>query len=290
MPSKPRPRISQHVKRQTVELSDGWSVITSSKLRALMSHIHTTDPHLDHEADYSRPTPERVTSIIAEANHYLERWRACQCATDLADTLRPREAKDGGVIENAICAGLGSLNTESLAQKRTRMWQFVVFLWLVEQVQEKENGSIVGSAFKCYAQEPRFTPTDVEVLKHFDIIVLPALNGKDFVNEKTLLYAPFLPWSLLLKDCLQAGTPAICVSNDIGEVVEMLQMRMKHGTKSIDSEGISLQEEDLKGCERVGRTFLEKRKGVAFPAFEFHAECLKLMVYVEEEKADIETG
>lgn len=170
------------------------------------------------------------------------------------------------------------------------MWQFVVFLWLVEEVREEESGSDVRGAVKCFAQEPRFTPTDVEVLKHFDIVVLPALNGKELVNEKTLLYAPFLPWSLLLKGFLQAGTPPICVSNDVGECVEMLQMRIKHGTKFLDSEGISLEEDDVKECERVGRAILEKRKAVAFPAFELHAECLKLMVYMEEEEADIEKG
>lgn len=208
----------------------------------------------------------------------------------MANILRRHKARDGGVIENAICAGLGSLNIDSLAQKKTRMWQFIVFLWLVEELREKEDGIEVRGDIKCFAQEPRFTPTDVEVLKHFDIIVLPALDGKDFVNGKTLLYAPFLPWSLLLKDFLQAGTPAVCVSNDVGESVEMLQMRIKHGTNSLYSEGISLQEEDLKECERVGRVFLDKRKGVAFPAFEFHAECLMLMIYIEEEREEIEKG
>ncbi|KAE9972530.1 hypothetical protein BLS_003975 [Venturia inaequalis] len=286
MPSKTRSKNAQHVKRKTVELSDGWSVITSSKSKPLTAH--TTNPHLDPDADYSPPTPERVTTVVAEVNTYLERWRHSQCATGLPNILRRRKAKDGGVVDNAICAGLGSLNTESLAQKRTRMWQFVVFLWLIDEVRDRESGKDGRGAFMCYAQEPRFTPTDVEVLKHFGILVLPALNGEEFINEKTLLYAPFLPWSLLLKDFLHAGTPAICVSNDVGESVEMLQMRMKHGTKSLDSEGLSLQEEDLKECERVGRTFLEKRKGVAFPAFEFHAECLKLMVYIEEEETEVD--
>lgn len=284
MPSKTRSKNTQHVKRKTVELSDGWSVITSSKSKPFASHAHTANLHLDHEADYSQPTTEQVTSIIAEVNTHLERWRATQPATDLANTLQRRKVKNGGVVDNAICAGLGSLNTESLVHKKTRMWQFVVFLWLVEEAQRKENDSDVQEAFKCYAQEPRFTPTDVEVLKHFDIVVLPELNGRNFVNEKTLLFAPFLPWSLLLNDFLQAGTPAICVTNDVAESVEMLQMGIKHATKPFDSEGISLQEEDLRECERVGRTFLEKRTGVAFPAFEFHAECLKLMVYVEEEE------
>lgn len=289
MPSKPRSKNSQHVKRKTIELSDGWSVITSSKSKPLTSHAHTPNPHLDPEADYSQPTPERFTSIITEVNTYLERWRQSQCATDLAHILRRRKARDGGVIKNAICAGLGSLNTESLAQKKTRMWQFVVFMWLIGEVRD---GGDSREAFRCYAQEPRFTPTDVEVLKHFDVTVLPALNGKDFVGEGTLLYAPFLPWSLLLKEFLQAGTPAVCVSNDVGESVEMLQMRIKHGTKSLDSEGISLQEDDLKECERVGRSFLERRKGVAFPAFELHTECLKLMIYLEEEEEerDVEQG
>ncbi|QDS69225.1 hypothetical protein FKW77_001122 [Venturia effusa] len=291
MPPKMHTKNSQHVKRKTIELLDGWSVITSSKSRPLSSHTRTTNPHIDHEADYSPPTPELVAAIIAEANTYLELWRTSQCATELACMLRLRKARDSGSIDNAICAGLGSLTTESAAQKKTRMWQFVVFLWLVEGVIKKEKESDASNgAFRCYAQEPRFTPTDVEVLKHFDIIVLPDLDGKKFVNEKTMLYAPFLPWSLLLKDFLQAGTPAICVSNDVEEVVEMSQMRIKHGTKSLESEGIPLQEGDLKECERVGKAFLENRKGFAFPPFDLHSECLKLMVYVAERGQEMERG
>lgn len=285
MPSKTRSRPPQHVKRKTVELADGWSVITSSKSKPITIHLHnhaSANPHIDSEADYSPPTSGHTASLIAEVNTYLERWRSSQCATDLSQILLRRKARVERQIDNMICAGLGSLNTESLAQKKTRMWQFVVFLWLVEQVRDGDK------KIQCYAQEPRFTPTDIEVLKHFDITVLPELNGKDVVNESALLYAPFLPWSLLLKDFLQAGVPAICVSNDVAESVDMLQMRIKHGTKSIDSEGILLNDVDLKECERAGRSFLEKREGIVFPVFEFHAECLKLMVYFEKE--ELESG
>lgn len=133
------------------------------------------------------------------------------------------------------------------------MWQFVAFLWLIEEVRGKE-----GEGMKCYAQEPRFTLTDVEVLRHFGIEVLDRLNGKEFVNEGTLLYAPFLPWALLLGDLLMGeGMPEVCVCNDVGESVEMLGMRIKHGITSIDSEGVALQEEDLRNCEKVGSAFLE---------------------------------
>jgi hypothetical protein len=287
MPSKSRPRPPPHPKRKTIALVDGWSVITSSGPNPVTKHT-TPNPHLDPEADYSPPSPDRVASTIAEVNIYLERWRTSKCATDLGQILRGRKGKGDDDIDNAICAGLGSLNTESLTQRKTRMWQFVVFLWLVEQVQGKDCVGVKERAIKCYAQEPRFTPTDILVLEHFGIVVLPELNGKEMVNERTLLYAPFLPWSLLLKDFLQSGTPAICVANDIRESVEMLQMRIKHGTQSIESEGVLLSDEDLKDCERVGRGFLERKTCVAFPAFEFHAECLKLMVYIRKEQ--LETG
>jgi hypothetical protein len=284
MPSKFRPRPPQYVKRKNIELSDGWSVVTNSQSTPVTTPA-SPNPHLDPEADYSPPIPERVISIIAEVNTYLERWRTSKCATDLSQILRRRKVREGEGIDNAICAGLGSLNTESLMQKKTRMWQFVVFLWLVEQVQDEDRSK---EKMRAYAQEPRFTPTDTLVLEHFGIMTLPELNGKEFVTEKTLLYAPFLPWSLLLKDFLQSKTPAVCVSNDIGESVETLQMRIKHGTMPINSEGVLLQDKDLKGCERVGSAFLERKTAVVFPAFEFHLECLKLMVYVEEEQ--LETG
>lgn len=166
------------------------------------------------------------------------------------------------------------------------MWQFVVFLWLVEEVQsefQEKDGKI-----RCHAQEPRFTPTDVEVLKHFNVTVLPELNGKEYITEGTLLYAPFLPWSLLLGEFLRMGSPGVCVCNDVGESVEMLAMRIRHGTKSIDSEGILLLDEDLKVCEKIGRVFLEGRRAVKIPEFEFHGECLKLMIYFQEE--ELESG
>jgi len=92
------------------------------------------------------------------------------------------------------------------------------------------------------------------------------------------LFAPFLPWVVLLRDVLPGRDPRFYVGIDVNEVLE--RMEMQKGRYGLDGVG----DEELEGCPEVARRFLEGRERVRVGEFEGERNALEgLWVYWREE-------
>jgi hypothetical protein len=159
-----------------------------------------------------------------------------------------------------------------------------VFLSLARLFSPLENNA-TGRAVTLYAQDPRFSPIDVLLFQSYGIEVLPKLDARDQISTSTLIFAPFLPWHIMLQEILLDRNPAICISSSIREAVEQIEIRLRHGFEEATFEGTLVGKEAAEICSKVGTRFLKGRKDDEFPEFELHSDALYgLRVYMSNEE------
>jgi hypothetical protein len=115
-----------------------------------------------------------------------------------------------------------------------------------------------------YAQDPAFTPLDIEFLKLLGVQVLDSdLEGK--IADKSFVYSPFVDWFLLLPTFLKNKSPVLYVGNEILDDYSPYAQTTE-------------KKEKLEECNAIGKTWLEGRGMVKLGEFEMHANALNGMV------------
>ncbi|KAK3078461.1 hypothetical protein LTS18_007452 [Coniosporium uncinatum] len=270
--NKRRPPTARQ-KRVQVSLDDGWTVVTSSSTTTRIptegtsAHAH---PKLPQEKGLT------VQKLQQEYERYRELLRASECARTVEAVLKrwQREGEGSWGIDTAVCVGLGQLSVEAAVRRRA-MWQLVLFLHVVESLQGLGGGG--GERVKMFAQEPNFTALDEEFLKGLGVEVVTHPRGAEMVTERTFLYAPFLPWFVLLRDVLPGKDPRLYVGIDVNEVQE--RMELQKGGYGLEEVG----DQELEECSQVAKKFLEGRQRVRVGEFEGERNALEgLWVYWRE--------
>jgi hypothetical protein len=278
MARKPSGRQFVHHKATTVELSDGWNLVTSSKVRTTETAKSKSSPSSSLACN-----EENVSALCSEVDSCLKLWNLSQSCSKLTIILERAEFC-GKQPDLAICLGLGCISrTDSYDLKKSSLWQLAVFLSMSKLLSSSKENTAESSPV-LYAQEPRFEALDVTVLKSYSVDVLHKLDAKDLITPKTFLFAPFLPWPVLLQDLLLDEDPAICVALNIRGCLEQVEIMIKNGKEEV-FEGESLSVEQMKTCLKVGEKFLEGRSDIEFPDFELHSSALRgLRIYTKTEK------
>jgi hypothetical protein len=133
-----------------------------------------------------------------------------------------------------------------------------------------------GVDIKPYAQDPAFTPLDIDLLELFNIQVLNSdLESK--ITEKSFIYSPFVDWFLLLPTFLKDGSPVLYIGNEILD---------DYSPYAQTSE----KKEKLHECNEIGKQWLEGRELMKFEEFEMHANALNGMVVYWRKIGDNEVG
>jgi hypothetical protein len=263
MTRKSTNKTSSWQKSATVELSDGWSLVTSSKARsAQMSR--STEP----QSQAPQQSGQRAGELKEEVDKYLELWKSSHSYRNFAHLIQNWKA--GVQPDGVVCLGLGSLSTVLNIHKRRSLWQLAVFLSISELVSSADRPE-EGARVRLYAQEPRFTPTDHEIFSCYYVEVLDGNNARDYITPNTIVFAPFLQWTVMLLDILNDRDPAMCISIDIREALDQIEPKIRGGCTRLTLEG---RQVDLERCSSVGKTFLAARGDVGFPEFELDVHAL----------------
>ncbi|KAF2423481.1 hypothetical protein EJ08DRAFT_447649 [Tothia fuscella] len=273
MARKTSNRSSAWQKPSTVDLSDGWSLVTNSKARAARLTPLTS---LSKKEEWSE---EQTAKLIAEVADYLETWKSSDCFRTFSKMIQ--SWSQDVTIDNIICLGLGSLCTSINQHKRRSIWQLVVFLSLSEllSTSPKPRGN---RTIKLYAQEPRFTAADRTIFQSYGITVLENLDARNYITPNIIIYAPFLQWTIMLQDILRDQNPAMCISLNIRDALDQIVIKLKSGCSGASFEGTSLGRREMESCVTVGEAFLVGREDVEFPDFELDANALRgLRIYTK---------
>jgi hypothetical protein len=277
MARKPLAKPFVHQKATTVELSDGWNLVTKSKARTSLAP--SKDKFFSSSSTALPCNETNIASQIKDVENHFEQWKSSKCCAKLTATLELWKAR-GQKIDNAICIGLGSISDTNLNHNRRSLWQLAVFIYLSRFFSAPDDSPPTA----LYAQEPSFTPLDVAVLKSYRVEVLEDMNARDYIIPNTLLFTPFLPWAILLQDVLFERDPAICFTLDIRNCSEQLEIMTKDGREQ-NFEGQVMSKEKLDVSLKVGMAFLEGKTDVKFPDFELHSSALLgLRIYLNGER------
>jgi hypothetical protein len=117
---------------------------------------------------------------------------------------------------------------------------------------------------KCYAQDPAFTPLDIDLLNLLNIQVLDS-NLESKVTNESFVYSPFVDWFLLLPSFLKDKSPVLYVGNEILDNYSPYAQTTE-------------KQEKLEECNEIGRSWLQGRETVKLDEFEMHANALNGMV------------
>jgi hypothetical protein len=268
-----------HQKATTVELSDGWNLVTKSKARV----PNAPSKQKPFSSSTALPCNEtNIASLTSDVENHLERWKSSKCCAKLTASLDLWKASEQH-IDRVMCIGLGSISDSNLNHNKRSLWQLAVFIFLSRFFSSAEDSSENVS----YAQEPSFTPLDVAVLKSYKVEVLDDMNARDYITPNTLLFTPFLPWPILLQEILFEKDPALCLTLDIRSCSEQLEIMVKDGREQ-NFEGQVMNKERMEVCLKVGLAFLEGRTEAKFPDFELHSSALLgLRIYINERRQDL---
>jgi hypothetical protein len=117
---------------------------------------------------------------------------------------------------------------------------------------------------QCYAQDPAFTPLDIDFLSLLNIQVLDS-NLESKVTNESFVYSPFVDWFLLLPSFLKDKSPGLYVGNEILDNYSPYAQTTE-------------KQEKLEECNEIGRSWLQGRGTVKLDEFEMHANALNGMV------------
>jgi flagellar biosynthesis protein FliQ len=207
---------------------DEWTLVTSKKPhkstpRTLISQNHTQT--------YATSPAESVNSKeVGRAHARLNR-----CIEKLKDTSFVSHVRSSfgsshpGLLlksqcpTRAVIAGLGNLDGTADRDVWRATWQLAVFLQILEGLSGHNENE--ASQLPIYAQDPAFTATDSQVLADLSISVVPVPDAITQVDERTLLFVPFVDVVVLLPEILKGKDPLIYIGSDITDIIEKISER-----------------------------------------------------------------
>jgi SRR1 len=210
-------------KRTIVALSDGWSLVTKKNARSNPSSscAATSSAQDAAPADVS-PT------VVKKRMDLIRRCRAEYAGSAVAGAVRThlRQAllDTRRQCDVAVLVGLGKLDTTDSDLRP--VWQLVLFLDVVrylvaEQTERRDDGSDPG--ISMYAQDPVFGPLETQILTSFGIEIVADPAARGLLSPSSLLFAPFVHWSTLLRSTLATSDPMLYLGANLSEVVELLE-------------------------------------------------------------------
>jgi hypothetical protein len=243
------------VKRQEVESEDGWTVITHG-LSKLNVDGKTPKSKKHHESRIAGVLPSKTVHgltadrLHSELKNLQERWRD----TTVAKQVEELVTKKKWGMKEALCIGIGSFSRDWENRHRS-MWQLILFMDVIQNLNKEAL---------IYAQDPAFTPLDIEFLQLLSITTLDTEIEKHITPE-SFVYSPFVDWFILLPTFLASKDPMLYVGNEI-----------------LDDYSVYAQTEDkrakLAECNELGEKFLSGRETMKLKDFEAHAHALNGMV------------
>jgi hypothetical protein len=265
MSSRTKPRGKGRVKRQAIESEDGWTVITHglSKMKVddgkeKKKKKATAGKKIAGQLPSKTVKGLSAEKLSAEFEKAGEKWKDTGVAKQV-------EALKNCPVKEAVCIGIGSFSRDWEHRHRS-MWQLVLFMHVVRHLSHDEGN------VQLFAQDPAFTPTDVEFLSLLNVTVLDTGIEKH-ITPHSFVYSPFMDWFVLLPMFLVGKDPALYVGNEI-----------------LDDYTVYAQTEDKKDkldeCNEAGKTFLANREMVKLKDFEHHAHALNGMVVYSKSATD----
>jgi hypothetical protein len=265
------------VKRKEVQSDDGWTVITHG-----LASVSLNDKGGKETDAGSLPsrTVEGLTAekLLEDFRTLQERWDDTLLAQQVREIVEKRNAASKWGVEEAVCIGIGSFSRD-WAHRWRSLWQLVLFVDVVNrrtslaphllhpskvtnfQIVQDENKDL---KILCFAQDPAFTPLDVEFLSHLSVTTLDA-GLQSHITPQSFVYSPFVDWFLLLPTFLKSKDPVLYVGNEILDDYSVYAQ-----TKE--------KKERLEECNEVGKKWVETRDKVALKEFEKHGNALNGMV------------
>lgn len=121
-------------------------------------------------------------------------------------------------IKNAVAVGIGTLDGSREMDHWRSTWQMAVFLELCGCLKDPR----CRDAVPMWLQEPIVNATDVKVLKDLRITVVPVPQAVPKIDRDTLLFAPFVEWSILFLQVLDGKDPQIYIGAELQSQIEAL--------------------------------------------------------------------
>ncbi|CAN9099832.1 unnamed protein product [Alternaria alternata] len=246
------------VKRKEVQSDDGWTVITHG-----LASVSLNDKGKKEIDAGSLPTRtvEGLTAekLLEDFRTLQDRWEDTLLAKQVKEILEKSGGDSGWGVEEAACIGIGSFSRD-WAHRWRSLWQLVLFVAVVKRVKDDNKDTKLG----CFAQDPAFTPLDVEFLSLLSITVLES-GLQSRITSQSFVYSPFVDWFLLLPVFLKSKDPVLYVGNEILDDYSVYAQ-----TKE--------KKERLEECNEVGKKWTEGREKVALREFEKHGNALNGMV------------
>ncbi|RYO30380.1 hypothetical protein AA0111_g5583 [Alternaria arborescens] len=246
------------VKRKEVQSEDGWTVITHG-----LASVSLKDKGKKEIDAGSLPTRtvEGLTAekLLEDFRTLQDRWEDTLLAKQVKEILEKSGGDSAWGVEKAACIGIGSFSRD-WAHRWRSLWQLVLFVAVVERLKDDNEDTKLG----CFAQDPAFTPLDVEFLSLLSITVLES-DLQSRITSQSFVYSPFVDWFLLLPVFLKSKDPVLYVGNEILDDYSVYAQ-----TKE--------KKERLEECNEVGKKWTESREKVALREFEKHGNALNGMV------------
>ncbi|CAG5160216.1 uncharacterized protein ALTATR162_LOCUS5764 [Alternaria atra] len=246
------------VKRKEIQSDDGWTVITHG-----LASVSLNDKGKGEVDAGSLPTRvvEGLTAekMLEDFRTLQERWEDTLLAQQVKEILEKRGGDGGWGVENAVCIGIGSFSRD-WAHRWRSLWQLVLFVDVVERLKDDKKDTKIG----CFAQDPAFTPLDIEFLSDLSITVLES-DLQSHITSESFVYSPFVDWFLLLPTFLKSKDPVLYVGNEILDDYSVYAQ-----TKE--------KKERLEECNEVGKKWIGGREKVSLREFEKHGNALNGMV------------
>ncbi|KAL5118738.1 hypothetical protein ACEQ8H_003415 [Pleosporales sp. CAS-2024a] len=201
--------------------------------------------------------------LVHEYERLREKWKDASVAKQMQDVFGGKKRKRSKV-KDALCIGIGSFSRDWQHRWRS-LWQLVLFLDAAAQVQAKD----------MYAQDPAFTPLDVEFLARLGVGHVQT-GIEQYMSVESFVFSPFVDWCILLPVFLKGKDPLWYVGNEIlHDYTAYAQTTDK--------------EDKLQECNELGDKFLHNRERLRLRDLEAHAHALNgMVVYWKKEEEEEE--
>lgn len=260
--------------KSTVPLSDGWSFVTRGSKKQ-QSAVREATLNRGRE----KPADEAEASKIARD---IEHARG-EFSTNPRRLAGLASATAARPITHAFCLGLGSLSSGTMEQRKRARAQLVGFTWLMGSVDRNFDGE--GGGCLQFAIDPSFTRTDDLVLEKLVPPIQAACEASKEHHDAvdgSLVYAPYLPWPVLLLDYLDdfARKPKVLICQDVRAIRENLELRhdRMRADEIIEVDGRRCTKKDVDDAIGTCYVIPKAYKTVEMPIFESMPEAFQGMV------------
>ncbi|KAH7115798.1 hypothetical protein B0J11DRAFT_538473 [Dendryphion nanum] len=244
----------RQLERNEVKADNEWTVITHKSTKSSRRRKHVSANLLAH----ARPTEIvqglNATKLVQDFNMILTKWRTSKCAVSMQQMLESQAWH----VEGAVCIGIGSFSLDWENRHRA-LWQLALFVDITNWI----SIGVKGKSVAIYAQDPIFTPLDIEFLSMLEhpIQTLDSTIHQH-ITPHTFVFAPFVDWALLLPVFLDDTDPLLYIGNEV----------------LADYRAFAVDSSKERKCADIGKRFLEKRETHKVPDFEMHGSALQGLV------------